>query len=165
MTAPLPEGIPARMTPERRALLGLPAGVEIVEGAMAWWTACPSCGYGAVPLLPDESGRLVPSPVGHCYGRGWRCASRRIREAWAAALEGREVEPTPAEARLVGGILVKRFPELWFGRRGRDPRAALYAVAAELDRLETPPRLIGLALEALATKRGWPPHLARETLR
>ena len=152
------------LTPERRARLGVPPGTAVVEGAMAWWTACPSCGRGAVPLLPDADGRLVPSPFAHCFGRGWRCSSRRIAECWRALCEGREIEPTEGECRLVGALLVRRFPALWHGRRGRDPWAALYAVARELDDMELPPRLIRLALEALAARRGWPPHLVRAVL-
>ncbi len=132
---------------------------------MAWWCRCPSCTYGVVPLLPDTTGKLVPSPLGGCQGRGWRCSSRRIREAWEALRQGVEIEPTPGEARLTGALLVRRLPDLWFGRRGRDPRTALYAVARELDEITLPPRLIRLALEALAARRGWPAYHVRAVLR
>ncbi|HFD15691.1 MAG TPA: hypothetical protein ENJ38_05230 [Rhodospirillales bacterium] len=159
-------GIPCGWPPERRTRLGLPPGIAVVEGAMAWWSTCSCCGRGGVPLLPDADGRLVPSPIGTCFGRrGWRCSSRRVAECWRALCEGREIEPTEAECRLVGALLVRRFPALWHGRQGRDPRAALWAVARELDELETPPRLIRLALETLAARREWPPHLAREVWR
>lgn len=160
-----PPADPQHLSPERRAALGIPAGCEVVPGEMCWWTSCPSCSYGNIPLLPDENGRLVPSTIGHCYGKGWRCSSRRIAEAWEAALAGVELAPTPSECRLTGSLLVRRFPDLWFGRRGRDSRAALWAVARELDRLEIPPRLIKLGLEALAARRGWPARLVREVLR
>ncbi len=162
-TAPRPAPQPP-LTPERRARL-LPAGCDPVPGSMAWWYPCPSCSHGSIPLLPDAGGRLVPSPIGCCQGAGWRCSSRRIREAWTAAIEGVELAPTEGEARLVGGLMVRRFGALWRGQRGRDPRAALWAVAAELDAIELPPRLIRLALEALAHRRRWPARLVWEVLR
>ncbi len=154
------------LTPERAAALGIPAGVEIVEGRLCWWCACPSCERGWVPLLPDADGRLVPSPIGCCIGRaGWRCSSKRIAECWRAALEGREVEPTEGEKRLVAGVIARDFLPLWRGVRGRDPWRTLFAFARGLEERELPPRLVSYAVRELARRRGWPLRTAEGALR
>lgn len=161
MTAAL-EGIPGRLNPERAAALGVPPGVEIIEGAMCWWGSCPSCTYGAVPLLPDSHGRLVPSTIGCCIGRaGWRCSSERIAEAWEALRQGRELEPTAEEAERVGRILAHRLRGLWIGSRGSDPWRALWAARFTLEEVGLPARLVRLGLEALAHRRGWPVRLVQ----
>ncbi len=153
-----------RLTPERLAALGLPAGIEIVEGRLCWWCVCPSCGRGAVPLLPDSHGHLVPSPIGRCFGRGWRCSSRRIAECWRALCAGCGIAPTEGEKRLVAGVIARDFLPLWRGARGRDPFKTLFAFACGLEERELPPRLITLAVRELARRRGWPARTAERVL-
>ena len=155
----------AQLAPERLAALGLPPGIAIVEGAMAWWSTCPCCGRGAVPLLPDADGRLVPSPIGHCYGRGWRCSRRRIAECWRALCEGRQIEPTEGEKRLLAGVIARDFLPLWRGIRGRNPFRTLMAFACGLEERELPPRLVAFAVREVARRRGWPPRTAEGVLR
>ncbi len=145
--------------------MGVPPGCEIVEGELAYWCACPSCEYGAIPLLPDENGRLVPSPIGCCIGRGWRCSSRRIREAWQAALAGVELAPNETERRLIAGAIVRDYLGIWRGVRGRDPFKTLLAVAYGLNERRLPPRLVAFAVRELARRRGWPPRTAEGVLR
>jgi len=131
---------------------------------MAWWCVCPSCERGAVPLLPDSHGRLVPSPIGRCFGRGWRCSSRRIAECWQALCAGRGIAPTEGEKRLVAGVIARGFLPLWRGIRGCDPFKTLFAFACGLEERELPPRLITLAVRELARRRGWPVRTAERVL-
>ena len=155
----------ASPSPERRALHGLPPGVQIAAGEMCWWCPCPSCGYGVTPLLPDAAGRLVPSPVGHCFGGGWRCSSRRIAECWQALCEGREIVPSESEKRLLADVIARDFLALWRGVRGRDPFRTLMAFACGLEERGVPPRLVAFAVRELARHRQWPLRSAEGVLR
>ncbi len=147
------------LVPEARAALGLGRWpFAVVDTGRIWLSFCPVCWIGTIGLGLDRDDRAAPATL-FCY-RGLRCPFRRIEQAFAALRAGRPVEPTADDAGRLAPFLERTIPELWSGRRGRNPRSALWEARYTLEDTSLAPHLVRFALRALASRRGWPETLA-----
>ncbi len=161
------DGMGRTLAPEALAALGLARWPwAILAGRNFIFTVCPRCWIGGIALLPPTrpGERLMLATLGPCLGDGLGCPPDAIREAARAVLRGRPVPVNAGDARRLAPLLVRVLPDLWSGRRGHDPRRALWACRLTLEEVGLAPHLVTLGVRALARRRGWPDALAEAVL-
>ncbi len=161
------DGMGRTLAPEALAVLGLARWPwAILAGRNFIFTVCPRCWIGGIALLPPTrpGERLMLATLGPCLGDGLGCPPDAIREAARAVLRGRPVPVNAGDARRLAPLLVRVLPDLWSGRRGHDPRRALWACRLTLEEVGLAPHLVALGVQALARRRGWPDALAEAVL-